>query len=85
MSAERHLELSLDRDACYKPGWQLSLSAVDGAGYGHGYRLFGPHFAGCQHQQHVLTHVLTERDAREIRRYLDEVFPLAADDATEGK
>lgn len=54
---------------------QLAVHKVDEAGAGHGYRIAGPKFSGSGRT--LLTHVLNEEDAAEIRRYLDTVFPLA--------
>jgi len=39
----------------------------------HGYRLCGPKFSGISTKLREIE--LTERDAREIRSYLDEAFP----------
>jgi len=62
-----------------RDGWtgklQLSISQRDEAGAGHGYRLAGPKFNGSGTT--VLSRTLDERDASEIRKYLDAVFPAA--------
>jgi len=54
---------------------QVSLSQVDENGCGMGYRLAGP-----KHYNMGVTELssaeLTERDAANIRRMLDAVFPL---------
>lgn len=66
------LTLEVSRD-----GWtgrlQLSINQLDSDGCGHGYRLAGPKFNGSGEK--LLTRTLDERDAEEIRTYLDHVFP----------
>lgn len=61
-----------------KDGWtkglQLNISQIREDGTGHGYRIAGPKFNGSQSV--LLAAELTERDAGEIRAYLDAVFPL---------
>lgn len=56
----------------YKDGWtggiQLSIGDKNG-----GYRIAGPKFNGSG--KPLLEHRLTERDAKEIRYYLDCAFP----------
>ena len=54
-------------------GLQLSINHTDEDGAGHGYRLAGPKFNGSGRV--LLSRTLDERDAAEIRRYLDAVFP----------
>lgn len=60
-----------------KDGWtgalQLSISRLDENGVGHGRRLAGPKFNGST--KPLLSRELDERDADEIRAYLDAVFP----------
>lgn len=61
-----------------KDGWtkglQLSISYLDENSRGHGYRIAGPKFNGSSVT--LLKTELTERDAAEIRGYLDAAFPL---------
>lgn len=57
-----------------KRGLQLSISHVDEHDVGDGYRIFGPKFLGDSDL--VVRHVIDERDAREIRAYLDREFPV---------
>lgn len=60
-----------------KDGWtgalQLSISKLDENGVGHGRRLAGPKFNGST--KPLLSRELDERDADEIRAYLNAVFP----------
>jgi len=63
------------------PAYQLSINAMDGEHSGHGYRLMGPKYAG--RSRNLRTVELTKRDADEIRKILDEVFPPKAVDETE--
>ena len=67
------LTLEVTRDGWTK-GIQLSINQLDEEGLGHGYRLAGPKFNGSG--ETLLTRTLDERDAEEIRRYLDAVFPM---------
>jgi len=64
-------------DVC-RDGWtkglQLGIVQVDENGSGSGYRLHGPKYNGSSTP--LLKHELDERDAAEIRKFLDEVFPL---------
>jgi hypothetical protein len=55
---------------------QVSISQLAEDGTGHGYRLAGPKFNGTGEK--LLERPLDERDAAEIRRYLDAVFPHPA-------
>jgi hypothetical protein len=68
--------------AVTEDGWtggvQLSISRLDAAGTGHGYRIAGPKFNGSGRS--LLRRELTEDDAQEIRRYLDAVFPQLGGD-----
>ena len=57
---------------------QLSINQTDENGTGDGYRLAGPKFNGSG--EVLLTRHLDDRDAAEIRRYLDAVFPMPATD-----
>ena len=68
------LTIDVSRDG-WTDGLQLSISKRDEAGLGDGYRLAGPKFNGSS--ENVLTTTLDERDAAEIRRYLDAEFPQA--------
>lgn len=56
----------------YKDGWtggiQLSIGDKNG-----GYRIAGPKFNGSG--KPILEYRLTDRDAKEIRYYLDRAFP----------
>ena len=54
---------------------QLSIDARGDAG-GHGYRIAGPKFAGTS--EPLMEHSLTAHDAEQIRSYLNEAFPPAA-------
>ena len=67
-----------------RDGWtgklQLSISKHDEDGTGTGYRLAGPKFNGSS--EPVLSKILDRDDAEEIRRYLDAVFPVAANSST---
>ena len=69
------LTLDVTRDG-WTDGIQLSISKRDETGLGDGYRLAGPKFNGSS--EPLLSKTLDERDAAEIRRYLDAVFPVAA-------
>ncbi|MER5350633.1 hypothetical protein ABT093_09910 [Kitasatospora sp. NPDC002551] len=70
------ITLEVSRD-----GWtnklQLSINHLNAAGRGLGYRLAGPKFNGSSTS--LLKTTLDERDATEIRGYLDAVFPLTED------
>lgn len=70
-SADR-IVLDVDKD-----GWtgqlQLSINLAHANGGGHGYRLAGPKFNGSG--KNLLSHDLDQRDADEIRSYLDAAFP----------
>nr|BFD90691.1 hypothetical protein KitaXyl93_20510 [Kitasatospora sp. Xyl93] len=63
-----------------RDGWtkklQINIAKVDKNGCGHGYRLAGPKFNGSS--TGLLKTELDERDASEIRSYLDAVFPQAS-------
>lgn len=52
---------------------QLSIGQQDEKGWGHGYRITGPSFAG--NSTLLTSKVLNERDAKEIRSYLDKIEP----------
>lgn len=67
------LTLEVSRDGWTK-GLQLSINQRDEKGLGSGYRLAGPKFNGSG--ETLLTRTLTEEDAKEIRTYLDAMFPL---------
>lgn len=69
------LVMEVSRDG-WTGGLQLSISQKDENGAGHGYRIAGPKFNGSG--ELLLSRKLDERDAAEIRRYLDAVFPLPA-------
>jgi len=67
------LVIDVHRDGWTK-GLQLGIVQVDENGSGSGYRLHGPKFNGSSTP--LLKHVVDERDAAEIRKFLDDVFPL---------
>jgi hypothetical protein len=74
------LTIEVSRDG-WTNGLQLSINQTDENGAGHGYRLAGPKFNGSG--ETLLTATLDERDAEEIRHYLNAAFPLvAAQDST---
>lgn len=56
-----------------KDGWTggIQLSICDESG--SGFRIHGPKFNGSG--KNLVDHKLTQRDADEIRRYLDRAFP----------
>jgi hypothetical protein len=56
-------------------GLQLSIDNEREDGSGHGYRIAGPKFNGSG--ENLLKHRLDQRDADEIRSYLDVAFPQA--------
>ncbi len=66
--SDKKITLSLDRTG-KAPwfGYQISIN-LEGE---HGYRLMGPKYLGDSEQLRVVT--LDERDASEIRQYLDHV------------
>lgn len=55
---------------------QLQIAQLDEGGCGHGYRLAGPKY--CGDSTTLLVRELDERDAAEIRAYLDAKFPPRA-------
>ncbi|MGW9170128.1 hypothetical protein [Streptomyces decoyicus] len=61
-----------------KDGWtgglQVSLNQLDENQAGWGYRLYGPKYNGSS--ENVLRFTLGDRDAAEIRKMLDTVFPV---------
>ncbi|MFJ4847597.1 hypothetical protein [Streptomyces sp. NPDC088733] len=71
----KKVTIDISRDG-WTNGLQLSINERDEDGRGHGYRLAGPKFNGSG--EPVLSAELDERDAREIRAYLDAVFPVEA-------
>lgn len=70
--------IDVDRDGWTK-GLQLNIAELDENDGGHGYRLAGPKYNGSS--TNLLRTELDDRDAAEIRQYLDAVFPLAQDPA----
>lgn len=50
---------------------QLSINTEDEDGGGHGYRIHGPKYDG--RSKTIIRHILTKRDAEEIKRYLVHV------------
>lgn len=65
--AEVFIELSKD---LYTGGYQLSIG-VELDGYGHGYRIAGPKFAG--NSKSLLKKKLEKYDVEEIQKYLEMV------------
>jgi len=59
--------LTVDRRA-FDGALQVSISKADDNEAGHGYRIAGPKYDGNGEQ--LLRHVLTKRDAENIRSYL---------------
>lgn len=70
--ATNRVTISVDRHGT-TGAHQLSINLRYPDGLGHGYRLYGPKFTG--NSTPVLDAVLDQRDADEIREYLDAVFP----------
>lgn len=64
------ISIDLDRDR-FTGRFQVSINAIDDKGFGEGYRLIGPKYIG--QSQRVDRIVLNERDAKEIRSYLDRI------------
>lgn len=62
------VQLQVDRD-----GWTGDIQLNIGNPQGGGYRIAGPKYNGSS--ENILTVTLTERDAKEIRAYLDASFP----------
>lgn len=56
-----------------KQGVQLSIGFENEDGVGHGYRIAGPKFLG--HEELIARHTINDRDAEEIRRYLNLMKP----------
>ena len=67
MNANLKAYIFLDKDGWTKK-FQISIGTDDG-----GYRMTGPDYNGSGKQ--IIKHEITERDASEIRKYLDIVFP----------
>ncbi len=74
MTSTDKIHIDVCRDGLTN-GLQLSINQTDEDGAGHGYRLAGPKFNGSG--KVLLSRTLDERDATEIRRYLDAVFPVS--------
>lgn len=74
----KRLTLEVCRDG-YTGGIQVGLNELDEKGSGWGYRLLGPKFIGDS--KLLASADLDQRDADEIRRHLDNVFPRKAADA----
>ncbi|MEU6057940.1 hypothetical protein [Streptomyces sp. NPDC047097] len=66
------IEFTVDRDG-WTTGLQLNIAQLDENNRGWGYRLAGPKYNGSS--KNLLTAILTERDAEEIRAKLNAVFP----------
>jgi hypothetical protein len=73
MTGTDKITIDVSRDGLTN-GLQLSINQIDEDDAGHGYRLAGPKFNGSG--KVLLSRTLDERDAAEIRRYLDAVFPV---------
>ncbi|HEY3652342.1 MAG TPA: hypothetical protein VGL33_30540 [Streptosporangiaceae bacterium] len=73
MSGPDKITIDVSRDGLTN-SLQLSINQLDEDDAGHGYRLAGPKFNGSG--KVLLSRTLDERDAAEIRRYLDAVFPV---------
>lgn len=71
----QRIVIDVDRDGWTK-GLQLNIAQLDENGTGDGYRLAGPKYNGSS--RNLIRCELDERDAREIRQYLDAVFPTAS-------
>lgn len=69
----KSLFIKLDRDG-WTGGLQLSIDIEGKNGDGCGYRLAGPKYNGSSST--VFKHKLNERDAKEIRSYLNVAFPV---------
>lgn len=72
-ATDQHLTISVDRTHAER-ALQINLSQTDTEGNGIGYRLAGPKHYNMGTTE-LLSAVLTERDATEIRHMLDSVFP----------
>jgi hypothetical protein len=70
------ITIEVDRDTL-TGGIQVNIGQTGENGHGHGYRLAGPKYLGAS--KSLLAHEVTQRDADEIRGYLDAVFPKAPD------
>lgn len=68
LKEQPEVELHVDKDG-WTGGLQLNICHPKSGGY----RIAGPKYNGSS--TNVLMYRLTERDANEIRRYLDESFP----------
>lgn len=64
--------IDVDRDR-YTGQLQVSISRRDKDGLGYGYRIAGPKYTGSS--ENLIRHKLTERDANEIRTYINNQFP----------
>lgn len=71
-SATPAVFLCVDRDG-WTNGIQVSIDLEAPDGSGRGYRLSGPKYNGSSSR--VARVALSERDANEIRSYLDSAFP----------
>lgn len=72
--AERKLYITCDQDGLTK-GYQIAIESRDEAGNGHGTRLAGPKYSGTG--RNLKRALIGEREAADIRKYLDEHFPVA--------
>lgn len=71
----KHVTFEVAKDG-WTGGLQLSINERDADGGGHGFRLAGPKFNGSSEM--LLKYEVDERDAEEIREYLDAKFPPKA-------
>ncbi|SOD80017.1 hypothetical protein SAMN06272781_6826 [Streptomyces sp. 1222.2] len=71
-----HVVFEVSKDG-WTGGLQLGISELDENGGGHGFRLAGPKFNGSS--KTLLKYEVTERDADEIRKFLDVKFPAKAE------
>lgn len=63
-----------------KDGWTKAFQVSIGNDSG-GYRIHGPDYNGSG--KNIIKHEITERDALEIRKYLDLAFQLKVDNRRE--
>lgn len=71
--SERKLYITVDQDGLTK-GYQISIDSRDEKGTGRGTRLAGPKYCGMSRT--LKRALIGEREAADIRSYLDEHFPV---------
>ncbi|MGP3684100.1 hypothetical protein ACTVZO_05200 [Streptomyces sp. IBSNAI002] len=81
MADPTRIMMDVDRDG-WTNGLQLNIVGLDENDSGWGYRLAGPKYNGSS--QNLLRVELKERDANEIRKMLDKVFPVVSGDTDGG-